>query len=232
MRRRIPFILALQPVPEVVQVLLISIDNVSIPVRHSVVRALSKLHARAHHLRFDERIIDRALRADLRHYAALGQIVHLHHRSSHATTRGISRRRLVALREESLERVFRLLGLRFDQRDIYSAYRGITSDDPTLRSSAVEFVDNLLDWKTSRLLLPLLDDPRGVQAVKHAPGQFGLRLTAWSRAVEYMLKADDPRLNAIALTGKGQPLTDDHHAALQTMGDDTEPVEEPYAAAS
>jgi ATP/ADP translocase len=232
-RRRIPFILALQPASEVVQVLQFSLDNLSIPVRHSVVRALSKLHARSLSLQFDERIIDRALRADLRHFAALGQIVHVHHRSSHATTRGISRRQLLMLRTESLERVFRLLGLRFDQRDIYTAYRGITSQDPVLRSNAVEFVDNLLDWKTSRLLLPLLDDPGGRQAAEHAPVQFGLRLNTWPRALEYMLKADDPRLHAIALHGKGYPLTDDQQTALQALDDaSAEPAEEEVAAAA
>lgn len=219
-RRRIPFILARQPVTEVVQVLQISLDHVPTPVRHAVVRALSRLHDRTRTLRFDERTIDRALHAEVRHYAALGQIVHLHHRSSHATTRGLSRTQLVALRAESLERVFRLLGLRFDQRDVYSAYRGITSHDPLLRSSAVEFVDNLIDWKTSRLLLPLLDDPEGRQAVGHAPGQFGLALPSWPLAYTYMLQVDDPRLNAMALRAKDMPLTAEQQAALDALDDE------------
>jgi hypothetical protein len=194
---------------------------VPVPVRHAVVQALSRLHAQSRTLRFDERTIDRALRAEARHYAALGQIVHLHHRSSHATTRDLSRTQLLTLREESLERVFRLLGLRFDQRDMYSAYRGITSHDPVLRSHAVEFVDNLLDWRTSRLLLPLLDDADGRQAVEHAWGRFGVALTAWTRAFEYLLDADDARLNAMALRAKGVPLTADQQAALDALTDDT-----------
>lgn len=216
-RRRIPLILALQPATEVVQVLQISLDHVSIPVRHAVVRALSRLHARSRTLRFDERTIDRALRTEVWHYAALGQIVHLHHRSSHATTRDLSRTQLMTLREESLERAFRLLGLRFEQRDIYGAYRGITSRDPVLRSNAVEFVDNLLDWKTSRLLLPLLDDADGRQAVGHARGRFEMALTSWARAFEYLLEADDPRLNAMALHAKGVPLSAEQQAALDEL---------------
>jgi len=181
------------------------------------VQALSRLHDRSRTLRFDGPTIDRVLRREARHYAALGQMVYLHHRSSHAVTRGLSRTQLVTLREESLERVFRLLGLRFDQRDIYSAYRGITSHDPGLRSNAVEFVDNLLDWKTSRLLLPLLDDATGRQAVDHAQGLFGVALTSWPRVFEYLLEADDSRLNAMALRAKGVPLTADQQAALHSI---------------
>ena len=117
--------------------------------------------------------------------------------------------------------MFRLLGLRYDQRDIYNAYLGITGDDPFLRSSAVEFVDNLLDWKNSRLILPLLDDPTGEQAAKLGSRVHGVHLRGWSEAVTYMLTTDDPRLNVLGLAEMGQPIPETLRAMKAAVGEQT-----------
>lgn len=228
-RCQIPYILAVQPRREAAQVLLLSIDSVPVPVRHAVVQALSRLQAQDQDFEFAASAIERAFRVEARHYAALGQIVHLQ-RKKPLERDGASARHptggLTALRDESLERVFRLLGLRFDQRDIYDAYLGITSDDPMLRSSAVEFVDNLVDWRTSRLIVPFLDDPSGVQAVTLGPQRHDVRLQSWPRALRYLLKVDDPRLNVLALEAMEEDVPPSLRA-LQAVGGPhaAEPVE-------
>lgn len=59
-------------------------------------------------------------------------------------------------REGSLDRIFRLLGLRYSPADIIPAYRGLRSALPSERASALEFVDILLDKKLSNLV-PILE---------------------------------------------------------------------------
>lgn len=193
-RERIPGILTLQPCQEAVEVLQLSLDQVPVPVRHAVIRALSKLHAQEGEYQFDAELVDRAIRTDTKQYAALGQVLYRQRRTDHPTANKLPRASIAQFREESLERIFRLLGLRFDQRDIYNAYLGITSDEPELRSSAVEFVDNLVDWRTSRFLLPLLDDPDGRQAARHSGDLLEEPLSQWTDALRYLLSEDDPRL--------------------------------------
>jgi hypothetical protein len=170
-----------------------SLADVPLPVRHAVARALSRLHASGDY-RFDADVIETTIREEARHFAALGQILHLRHRTGRPPHGSLSPSLLQSFREESLERLFRLLGLRYDQRDIYDAYLGITSDDPTLRSSAVEFVDNLVDYGTSKYLLPLLDDAKGRQAASEGRTLFGLSIRSWDGALDYIEEVDDPRL--------------------------------------
>jgi hypothetical protein len=109
---------------------------------------------------------------------------------------------LRSFREETLERLFRLLGLRYDHRDIYDAYLGITSPDPSLRDSAIEFVDNLVDYNTRRMLLPLLDDPDAKQAVEVGRTFFDRRIRDATDARRYLRGVDDPRLAALLETGE------------------------------
>ena len=194
-RRRIPAIFPAHPCRLGLVLLVRSLREVPVPVRHGVVRALSKIH-KAGDFSFDPDPIDTAIERDIKHYAALGQILRL---CGEDGTLPVPRARIQSFREEALERVFRLLGLRHDQRDIYDAYLGITSPDPALRDSAVEFVDNLVDYSTRRVLLPLLDDPEGNQALTVGRQHFDLAIRGPVAAGRYLRSVDDPRL-AVLLT--------------------------------
>jgi len=195
-RRQIPAVFVAEPCQLAVSLLIRSLEKVSIPVRHAVVRALSKLHKTDDFERAPE-LLDEAIEREIEHYAALGQILHLHRRSSGNEDALASPEVLRSYREEALERIFRLLGLRYNQRDIYDAYLGITSDQPSLRDSAVEFVDNLIDYGTRRYLLPLLDDPKGERAVTAGARFFNRRIRGWDMARNYLKTVDDPRLSAL-----------------------------------
>jgi HEAT repeat protein len=193
-RRRIPAVFAAQPHPFGLTLLVRSLPRVPVPVRHAVVRALSKVQKNGP-FSVDLDAVDTALERDIEHFAALGQMLRLHQQAEAAAP--IPPAQLRSLREETLERVFRLLGLRYNQRDIYDAYLGITSADPALQDSAVEFVDNLVDYTTRRMLLPLLDDPDGKQAVDVGRDAFDLRIRDADDARHYLDTVDDPRLAAL-----------------------------------
>jgi AAA family ATP:ADP antiporter len=57
----------------------------------------------------------------------------------------------------SLERIFRLLELRYPPEDILTVYKGIQSDKDDLRMNAVEFLDNLLEARLKKMLIPVLE---------------------------------------------------------------------------
>ncbi|MAF09707.1 hypothetical protein CMK11_04580 [Candidatus Poribacteria bacterium] len=68
-------------------------------------------------------------------------------------------------KEQSLERLFRLLALLYPSREIYNAHapiRGGRRDAPSphagLRPNALELLDNLLDAALKRLVMPLVED--------------------------------------------------------------------------
>ncbi|HEA21297.1 MAG TPA: hypothetical protein ENH87_10300 [Pricia antarctica] len=57
-----------------------------------------------------------------------------------------------------LERIFKLLGLRFPQKDIEIAYEGLVSEKQEARTNAIEFLDNLLTGELKRALLPIIEE--------------------------------------------------------------------------
>lgn len=191
---RIPGILTSQEHDLVVTVLVAALDEVPIPVRHEIVRSLSKLHASGYGSLSSE-TVGAVLEEEIRHYAALGQIIHMMVRTKRESVGETSRETLRDARSDSLERTFRLLGLQYDQRDVYDAYLGLTSDDEFLRSSAVEFVDNLVDYSTRRILLPLLDDPIGEHAVQIGAQAFDLNLRSPEAARSYLANTTDPNIH-------------------------------------
>jgi AAA family ATP:ADP antiporter len=57
----------------------------------------------------------------------------------------------------NLERIFRLLGLKYPPDDILTIYQGLQSKKPDMRINAVEFLDNLLETNLKRVLVPIVE---------------------------------------------------------------------------
>ena len=193
-RRRIPPIFVEHSGTFALSILIRGLRKVCVPVRHAITRALSKLHQDVAESS-DPEVLDAAIEEEARHYAALGQVLHLHGDAPDRSP--LDPTLLRPLRQESLERIFRLLGLRYDQRDIYDAYLGITSPDSALRDSAIEFVDNLVDYDTRRFLLPLLQAADSDRIVKVGAQFFDRAIRDWDEATRYLRAADDPRLTVL-----------------------------------
>jgi AAA family ATP:ADP antiporter len=72
-----------------------------------------------------------------------------------------ARKGLVILLERrldgNLERIFRLLGLKYPPDDILTIYQGLHSKTPDMRINAVEFLDNLLETNLKRVLVPIVE---------------------------------------------------------------------------
>ncbi len=198
-RRRIPPIFAERPSQFGVDLLVRSLDAVSVPVRHGVVRALSKIQE-AEDVTCDVDAVEEELEWETEHYVMLGQVLHVGRRSGAS----FSPSQLESLRDDALERTFRLLGLRYDQRDLYDAYLGITSSDPEVHDSAVEFVDNLVDYGVRRYLLPVLEAPKPEQAGEVGEDLFDRPIQTPAAARRYVRTVDDPRLFEIVIGSDGR----------------------------
>ncbi len=73
----------------------------------------------------------------------------------------LARQELVELIERrldgTLERIFRLIGLRYPPEDIIQVYNGIKSINREVRLSSVEFLDNLLEPTLKKTLIPIAE---------------------------------------------------------------------------
>jgi ATP/ADP translocase len=196
LRQRLPSLFAEHPTRLAITLLGRALRRVSGPVRHAVVRALNAIR-RDEGTVLDADLLDAVIEHEVGHYATLGQVVRLHHRDGNSSALPLTPTQIRSLREETLERIFRLLGMRYDQDDIYDAYLGITSADAALRDNAIEFIDNLVDYNIRRMLMPLLDDPIGERAVEIGEQFFDRAITDPAAAQRYLEGLDDPRVAAL-----------------------------------
>ena len=198
-RTRLPGAIVGHESQSTVEVLLTALKESTVPVRHAIILALSRLRSNNRKLRFKWDLLREEVREEARHYAAVGQIYNLWRKNDVAAGDVFDTEVFAQARRRSLENIFRLLSLYYLQDDMMNAFRGLVSERKDLRAGALEFVDNLLDWETKRFLLPILDDPEGEQAAKKASDTFDLQLTRWTEAIAYLIRVDDPLLNVRAI---------------------------------
>jgi ATP/ADP translocase/HEAT repeat protein len=211
LRCRLPDILAERPSQISADVLLISLGRVAVPVRHRITHALAEMHRQNDEMDFNWETIRAAVKQEIQRYGALGQIVALKQRASRsdAAVAQFPRSVLDDARRDSLTCILQLLGLRYDPDDTENALNGLTSDDRSVRSGAVEFLDSLLKWELKKLLIPLLDDPDGEQAVRKGPGLLDIDLQRWEDGLHYMLNDSAPQLKVQAINSVAAGDPDD-----------------------
>jgi ATP:ADP antiporter, AAA family len=125
------------PVNELLEML----DNEE--MRPEAVRELYRRRAYLSDLEFAEEKIERILKAEIKTYRK---------RAKNKKEDAIA-----AEAQQSLERVFRLLGLLYPPADIYYAYHAITSGSMHLKANALEFLDNVLHPDIKRSLIPVIE---------------------------------------------------------------------------
>ena len=208
-RRNIPRILAGLPTQSAVDLLLLSLGQLRAPLLYDVAKALNQLRESSPELRFSQEAIESAVRGEIRALATVRATLFHHTRSpdryANGPGSGDVQRALYREREQSLERVFRLLGLRYPSADMHSAYLGLT-ENPDLRASAAEFLDNLLDWELKRHLIPLLDDAPDLGDVRVAEEMAGRPFPTWQAALHDLLLRRHPRPLACDLTACSEAL--------------------------
>jgi AAA family ATP:ADP antiporter len=194
-RRHIPRVLRLIPDQRSAAVLLGSINHPDLSIRYPVLKALNRLRATAPGLDYGGHAVNEQVLTEARHYfglmAALAPFKDKHGpgTASHLLARSIDERL-----HQTLERLFRLLGLRYPPRQIYAAYLAVNQRKPEEFAAALEFLENVMDRELKRVVLPLLD------AEPHETGLelFGVERLDAEGAVRELIRSQDPWLEACA----------------------------------
>jgi ATP:ADP antiporter, AAA family len=111
--------------------------------RAEAVRELYRRRSYLSELECAEEKIERILKAEIKAYRK--------------RAKEIRERAITAEAQQSLERVFRLLGLLYPPADIYYAYRALTSGSLHMKANALEFLDNVLHPEIKRSLIPVIE---------------------------------------------------------------------------
>ncbi len=186
----------------------------SLTLRYAVLKALNKLRTRQPGLRFDKTVVVRRILDEVDYYKMHAILLlrqrdleerrtNEQHGNAASQLETKARRLLITALEERLDyalaRIFRLLGLRYDPKDMYGTYLGIVSMRSDLSANAVEFLDNVLDRDLKRIVLPIVE--KGPQAITATDSRdfFGDIVLEDDKSADVLLEINDTWLRVCAL---------------------------------
>jgi ATP/ADP translocase/HEAT repeat protein len=202
-RIQVPRALKLIRTQTSVDTLVKAIGHGDLAIRSSVLRALNSIRNRAPNLDFHESYVTQQILAEARYYFQLNAAMAPFAESGKPrTASGLVARTIEQRLEETVERLFRLLGLRYQPTEIYSAYLAYRNRRGEEMATAIEFLDNTLDRDLKRVVLPMLDEP------DHLP-ELGRRLYGFEpysadTALREIMGTRDPWLVACASAAAGE----------------------------
>jgi AAA family ATP:ADP antiporter len=180
-----------------VDVLLRSLGQPDLSLRLAVLRALNGLREAAPDLDYGETFVTRQILNEARHYFELNAALEPFRAGPRPRTAAALLARTLEVRlQDTVERLFRLLGLRYPPKEIYAAYLAVNRQRAEELSAALEFLDNVLDRELKRVLLPLLDAP--AHLAEKGRELFGVEVPDAEAAVRELIRSGDPWLVACA----------------------------------
>lgn len=213
-RRNIPRVIATIGVQKSVDVLMEYMNQVEMIVHYEIIKALNHLRMSFPHLKFDDKRVTKRVLDEARNYVSnLGMLYSQVTASTDVAFKTTSnenasqiektRQALIKTLEErldnNLERIFRLLGLKYPPDDIYNAYLGIRSDMPNLRANAVEFLDNLLESGLKKVIIPLVESSMVDALISDIPANFDIEMPSEFECYLSLLSSDDQEVRVLML---------------------------------
>ncbi len=114
-----------------------------------------------------------------------------------------ARQSLIVLLEKRLdgylERIFRLLGLKYPPDDMISIYNSIQSENPDIRMNAVEFLDNILESGLKKVLIPIVETALLDTISEVAIKNLNLKIPEEFRCLGLLLEGKDFRIKLAVL---------------------------------
>lgn len=223
-RSHIPAVLSRIPTQASADALAAALGNVDASLRFRVVKALNKLRRNYPDLVIAHQSVDAAFVDETKMYYEVLQIENVCRGIANSPNTSLLQRALAERLEHNLERVFRVLGLHYPPNDIYNAYLGIVSSDRDRRSSAVEFLDNVLGKNLKKYLFPIIDQVSEAVTIQRGRDLFGLDIAGRDSAVLALIRGRDPWLRACAIYCCAGSDDDEVRRAVEQARNDNDPL--------
>jgi len=236
-RQRIPRVIALNGSKKAIAALYDSLSLENDQLRYQVIKSLNMIRVNYPLIKFNQRPLEKALLAEIQGYYRLNTVLFMLNQNARRSLlysppgagqyRGSRARRLLiqAIQEKMdqvLEIVFRLLGLRYDARDIYSAYLGVTSSQQSLKANAVEFVDNIVYPGLKKYLIPMLDTIASKALLEPGERLFRLDIPTEKSGIGILINGPDNWLKVCALYFIGELKSDSYLDSVERLRTDTD----------
>lgn len=195
-RRKIPGIFYHRPNEQSLRHLEDMIEVDESELRYHVIKTLNKIHRKNPDLEPDKPRVRSCLRFESENYFNLLAIKAIQPKSR---PNSILLRALSEKMDQTLERMFRLLGLIYNQKDLYSSYLALKSFSKEKRSAAVEFIDNILETDDRKYIFPIVDDIGEKKKMDIGYKLFNIQKLPYDKALHKLMDGGDRWLKTCAV---------------------------------
>jgi len=168
-------------------------------VRFQILRSLGRMRREMPRLRLDSAHLDDALRMSV---TGIYRLMHWRVSLEAEPLRTPLYELLVTtLRDKErhgLERLFRLLGLRFPSEEFEPIYLGLRSDNRDVHAGSIELIENVLEPPLRDAVSGLVEDLEDPKRLEHARGFYEARPMSRVETLEAILDAGGETLKALA----------------------------------
>lgn len=206
--RAIPAVLANFGVQSSADLLFELLQSRDSRVRLSALRSLNHLKINHGYLNFHLKEVPQKILQEARLYHDTLSILYVQMKAGHegakdsrSTELKAARWELVHLLEKRLdsnvERIFRLLGLKYAPEDVISIYEGIRQKRQDVSANALEYLENLLEPGLRKILIPIVETALLDTISDEVIQQLNLRIPSERECYELLLARDDDELKRL-----------------------------------
>lgn len=199
--QRIPSVLERLDAQETVIALLSFLDSKDVNLRLESLRALNTMKQNFSQLKIEKDEIVGFIITESKMYKTTLGVLYKQNEKLHLDENEaivFARQQLIELIERrldgTLERIFRLIGLRYPPEDVIQVYNGIKSIHRDVRMSSVEFLDNLLEPSLKKTLIPIAESAWFERISEDMLATLEVRVPTQKECFEQLLQGRDVRL--------------------------------------
>lgn len=182
-----------------------------ISVRNEAVQSLSALKVQKPHLIFNNKQIVHHILDEAKLFSSTLSALYIQQESiktpeiiEHQPAEIVDgRKSLIKLLEkrldDNLDRIFKILGLKYPPEEINMVYKGIRSDKADIRINSIEFLDNLLDSELKRVLIPLIETSLADTITKESLKELRVKVITQYECFSMLLEGKDLRIKLAVL---------------------------------
>jgi AAA family ATP:ADP antiporter len=202
-RQRMPRVLSGIPTQRSVDVLSRSIGEPDLVIRSAVLKALGHLRNHESDLDYGDSQVREQIHSEARSYFTLyAALARFREVEPGGKATALLARTIDERLDQTIERLFRLLGLRYPPKQIQAAYLAVSHKRSEEFAAALEFLDNILDHDLRSILLPMIDGSPHLLDI--GDEHFGVKVPSLESALLQQLNLQDSWLTACAIAAAGE----------------------------
>lgn len=198
-RRHIPSTLALIPSQASVDALVQALEDPDGFLRYKAISALLRLKRSQPGITIPAATVQRHIVREANRYLSYLSLRYNVVREDRTAADSLLGRALGEKLARTLDRLYRLLGLLYDWKDISAARWSLEQGDARMKASAAEYLDTLLDGAIRRHVMPILEDLPIEEKVRRGNSLLKTRVRDAEDSLAQLIHDDDQVVAATAI---------------------------------